>query len=170
MKSRAPAVVACLAAAFALLSCGRSPSRYLGQSARQVLAVENFDKFVSLSFDRRGESTVKDVTYRASDGYVYTQEFKDFSLLEGAIRWVPHDEDESLIQKRALSRWTGRPVNLRLPEDCAEVLGVDVGYSAKDERVKNLVYRATDGRILAKEYREGIVARHFEGWLEVRKR
>jgi hypothetical protein len=170
MRVPSLATACCLAALVALPGCGRSPSRYLGASARQVLGVENLQEFISLSFDRRGESTVKDVTYRAGDGYVYTQEFKDFSLLEGAIRWVPHGESDSLIQKRAISRWIGKPVNLRLPEDCAEVLGVDVGYSARDERVKNLVYRATDGRVLAKEYREGLVARHFGGWLEVRKR
>jgi hypothetical protein len=170
MRTRAAAALCSLLCLVLFVSCGRSPSRYLGASARQVLGVENLQEFISLSFDRRGESTVKDVTYRAADGYVYTQEFKDFSLLEGAIRWVPHDESDSVIQKRAISRWTGRPVNLRLPEDCADVLGVDVGYSTADERVKNLVYRATDGRILAKEYREGLVARHFGGWLEVRER
>jgi len=44
---------------------------------------------VGMSFDKRGSRTVKDVTYIAPDGYVYTQEFKDSGLLEGTIRWVP---------------------------------------------------------------------------------
>ena len=110
---------AVLALLLALAACGRSPSRYLGQGFRQVLEVENLQEFISLSFDRRGDSTVKDVTFRASDGYVYTTEFKDFSPLKGTIRWVPAEEPDSLVQSRGLSRWTGRPVNLRLPEDCA---------------------------------------------------
>jgi len=148
--------------------CGRTPSRLGGEGLRQVLEVEGMQAFIGISFDRRGDSTVKDVTFLATDGYVYTQEFKDISPLEGRIRWVKHDEPESLIQSRAISRWTGSAVNLRMPEDCQKVLGVDVTYESDDERSKNLTCQATDGRILSREYREGLVDRHFAGWLEVR--
>ena len=152
----------------AVLGCGRSPSRYLGKGAAQVIEVEDMKEFISMSFDRRGGSTVKDVTYLAGDGYIYTQEFKDFSPLEGIIRWVPHGEGSSFIQSRSISRWLGTAVNLELPDDCEQVLGVDVTYSTKNERSKNLVYRSRDGKILAREYREGLLARHLEGWIEVR--
>ncbi len=149
------------------LSCGRTPSRIMGKKQRQKIKVQNMSEFISMSFDRRGSSTVKDVTFRAKDGYIYTIEFKDISPLEGIIRWVPYGEGDDIIQSRGLSRWTGVPVNLELPEDCQKVLSVDVGYASKDERVKNLVYRTTKGRILAKEYREGLINRHFEGWIEI---
>ncbi len=148
------------------VGCGRTASRVGGKAARQVLEVPG--EFISISFDRRGKSTIKDVTFRAADGFVYTQEFKDVSPLEGVIRWVPHGTGSDVIQSRRFSRWFGSAVNLELPEDCAEVLGVDVGYSANDERVKNVTYRSTGGAVYSKEYREGFIDRGFEGWLEVR--
>lgn len=151
----------------ALAGCGREPSRILGKDYRQTLHVENLKEFVSLSFRPSGGSTVKDVTFLAEDGYVYTKEFKDVSPLEGTIRWVPADHSESIIQTRALSRWTGKPVNLKLPVDCIKVLGVDVGNSSKSNRVKNLTYLSKDGHIYSKEYREGFISRHFDGWLEI---
>ena len=117
------------------ISCGRTTSRYLGKYHRQKLEVEKMQKFISLSFDKRGSSTVKDVTYLASDDYVYTREFKDVSPLGGVIRWVPHDQDDSFIQSRAISRWTGGAVNIALPDDCAEVLGVD-----RHEQVVHLLH------------------------------
>ena len=151
-----------------LAGCGRTASRIGGKAARQVLEVPG--EFISISFDKRGKSTVKDVTFLAADGFVYTQEFKDVSPLEGVIRWVPHGTGSNVIQSRRFSRWTGNAVNLELPEDCEEILGVDIGYSSKNERVKNVTYRSTDGAIYSKEYREGFIDRGFEGWLEVRKK
>lgn len=151
-----------------LLSCGRTPSRYFGKGQRQVIEVKNMKRFISVSFSTRGSSTVKDVTFEATDGYVYTQEFKDISPLEGTIRWVKHDESSSLIQSRSLSRWFGSVVNLKLPKDCQEVLGVDVTPVGKKERVKNLTYRSTGGKILSREYREGFISRNFGGWLEIK--
>jgi len=148
-------------------ACGRTPSRIIGKKHRQKLKISNMDKFISISFDKRGSHTVKDVTFKAKDGYIYTMEFKDISPLEGVIRWVPHGEGGDIIQSRAISRWIGTAVNLELPEDCKEVIGVDVGYTSEDERVKNLVYRNTQEQIFSKEYREGLVNRHFGGWLEV---
>jgi hypothetical protein len=140
----------------------------MGKWARQTLDVEGMKSFISISFDKRGDSTVKDVTYVAADDYIYTREFKDASPFGGVIRWVPSNHSDSWIQSRAISRWGGGAVNLKLPEDCAQVLGVDVGYTSNDERVKNLYYRSTEGKIFAKEYREGLVNRHLSGWLEVR--
>lgn len=150
---------------------GRTPSRLVGRAARQIIEVEHMKEFISLSLYRDGETTVKDVTFVADDNYVYTAEYRDRSLLDfGSIRWVPHDEDSSIIRTRAISRWTSAPVNLRLPEDCAEILQVILVREAdSDNRTKNLVYRTVDGTILSKEYRDGLVSRNFAGWIEVRR-
>jgi len=139
----------------------------MGKKHRQKIKIPNMQKFISISFDKRGSSTVKDVTFHATDGYVYTVEFRDVNPLEGVIRWVPEGEGSDIIQSRAISRWIGTAVDLELPKDCKEVLGVDVGYSSKDERVKNLVYRNINSKIMTKEYREGFINRHFGGWLEI---
>ena len=152
------------------VSCGRTTSRVVGKSGRQVLEIEGMERFIGLSYDKKGDATVKDVTFLGTDGYVYTQEFKDISPLEGMIRWVPHNESSSILQSRTISRIFGTAVNLRLPEDCQEVLGVDVTYETETERRKNLTYRSMDGQIFSREYREGFVDRHLEGWLEVRAR
>lgn len=150
-----------------IISCGRTPSRYLGKDHRQKLEISNMERFINISFDKRGSSTVKDITFEATDNYVYTKEFKDVSPLEGIIRWVPYGEGEDIVQSRGLSRWTGDIVNLELPEDCKEVLGVDVGYTSSRDRTKNLVYQSVKGEIFAKEYREGLIDRKFEGWMEI---
>ena len=149
-------------------ACGRTASRVGGKDHREVLKVENMKEFISVSFDKHGSSTVKDVTFLADDGYVYTQEFKDASPFEGVIRWVPNGEGSDIIQSRAISRWSGGAVNLELPSDCQKILGVDIGYASKRKRVKNVTYLSTDGAIYAKEYREGFIKRHFDGWLEVK--
>jgi hypothetical protein len=164
------AIIGFISVALVLSACGRTPSRLGGKEHRQVLKIENFQEFISISFDKRGSSMVKDVTFVATDGYVYTREFKDVSPLEGVIRWVPNGQGDDFIQSRAISRWTGGAVDLELPDDCAKVLGVDIGYESKDERIKNMTYLSTDGAIYSKEYREGIIDRRFEGWLEVKAR
>lgn len=161
-------VISFILIALVLSSCGRTKSRLKGKEYRQILNVENFETFISVSFDKRGSSTVKDVTFLAADGYVYTQEFKDASIFEGVIRWVPHGQKADLIQSRAISRWTGGAVNVELPDDCIKILGVDIGYKSKSKRVKNLTYLASDTTIYSKEYREGIIGREFEGWLEIK--
>lgn len=151
-----------------LFACGRTASRLGGKDHRQVLKVENYKEFISISFDKRGASNVKDVTFLATDGFVYTREFMDVSPFEGVIRWVPNGKGEDFIQSRAISRWTGNAINLELPEDCTRILGVDVGYLSKNERVKNLTYLSNDGAVYSKEYREGLIDRNFEGWLEIK--
>lgn len=149
---------------------GRSPSRVMGRGARQVIGVPNMKEFVSLSMYKDGPDTVKDVTFLATDDYLYTAEFRDRSLTDfGTIRWVPADHSSSLIRSRAISRWTSIPVNLKLPEDCAEVLQVVV-VEEEDGRVKNLIYKTFEGDILGKEYRDGFLERNFAGWLEVAPR
>jgi hypothetical protein len=162
------ALIGIISITMIFFACGRTASRLGGKEHRQVLKVEHFKEFVSISFDKRGNSTVKDVTFLATDGFVYTREFMDVSPFEGVIRWVPYGKGEDFIQSRAISRWTGDAVNLELPEDCDRILGVDIGYVSKNERVKNLTYVSTSGAIYSKEYREGLVDRNFEGWLEVR--
>jgi len=162
------ALIGIISITMIFFACGRTASRLGGKEHRQVLKVEHFKEFVSISFDKRGNSTVKDVTFLAVDGFVYTQEFMDISPFEGVIRWVPFGKGEDFIRSRAISRWTGDAVNLELPEDCDRILGVDIGYVSKNERVKNLTYVSTNGAIYSKEYREGLVDRNFEGWLEVK--
>jgi hypothetical protein len=162
------ALIGIISITMVFFACGRTVSRLGGKDHRQVLKVEHFKEFVSISFDKRGNSTVKDVTFLATDGFVYTREFMDVSPFEGVIRWVPYGKGEDFIQSRAISRWTGDAVNLELPEDCERILGVDIGYVSKNERVKNLTYVSTSGAIYSKEYREGLVDRNFEGWLEVK--
>ncbi len=58
---------------------GRSASRLLGKNARQTLRIKNMapNGFISISFDKRGKNTVKDVTFKANDGYIYTLEYMD---------------------------------------------------------------------------------------------
>ncbi len=149
---------------------GRTPSRYFGESVAQVLTVDNMaeDGFISLSYDLRGTTTVKDLTFLATDGYVYPKEYKDVSPFEGIIRWVPYWEDSSFIQTRAISRWTGWAVNLEIPEGCSKILWVDIGYSSTNARVKNLTCKKDDGKIISKEYREWFIDRFFEGYLEIK--
>jgi len=149
---------------------GRSASRLLGESARQTIQIKNMapDGFISISFDKRGENTVKDVTFKATDGYIYTLEYMDMNPFGGTIRWVPHGEGSDLVQSRSLSRWFGDVVNLEIPKKCEKVLGVDITYAQKGERTKNLTCRTTQGLILSKEYREGMIDRHFEGYLEIK--
>lgn len=153
---------------------GRTPSRYLGKNFSQTLKAEHMQRLVGpVSMYQDGASTIKDVTYQADDGYIYTREFKDVSPLGGVIRWVPADQSDSFVQSRAISRFTGGAVSLQLPEDCAELLGVIISPTlngngkATGERVKNITYRSTSGKFLSKEYREGIIDRNFGGWLEV---
>nr|NJM04194.1 hypothetical protein [Desulfobacula sp.] len=167
-RTTAIALIGIISITMIFFACGRTASRLGGKEHRQVLKVEHFKEFVSISFDKRGNSTVKDVTFLATDGFVYTREFMDVSPFEGVIRWVPYGKGEDFIQSRAISRWTGDAVNLELPEDCDRILGVDIGYVSKNERVKNLTYVSANGAIYSKEYREGLVDRNFEGWLEVR--
>ncbi|MGN7611426.1 hypothetical protein ACQZV8_04985 [Magnetococcales bacterium HHB-1] len=152
---------------------GRSSSRLAGKNFRQVIKVKNLPdaaSVLSISFDKRGTETVKDVTFRAKDGYLYTKEFKDWSPLEGVIRWVPHGEGNDLIQSRALSRWVGDVVNLELPKDFKKLVNVDISYAADNVRTKNLVYLNVKGHLMAKEYREGLLNRHFGGYLEIQPR
>ena len=161
-------IIGIISIAMLFYSCGRTVSRLGGKEHRQVLKVENFKEFISISFDKRGGSTVKDVTFLATDGFAYTREFMDVSPFEGVIRWVPNGKGEDFIQSRAISRWIGNATNLELPEDCIKIFGVDIGYTSKEERVKNLTYLSADGAIYSKEYREGFIDRNFEGWLEVK--
>ncbi len=153
-----------------LFFSGRSASRFLGEGVRQVLEVKNMAPkgFISISFDKRGKNTIKDITFKATDGYVYTQEFRDVNPLEGIIRWVPYGEGSDLIQSRGLSRWFGDVVNLEIPKKCIKILGVDITYAEKGERTKNLTCETGQGLIITKEYREGMLDRHFEGYLEIK--
>ena len=107
---------------------GRSASRLLGKNARQTLRIKNMapNGFISISFDKRGKNTVKDVTFKANDGYIYTLEYMDMNPFGGTIRWVPYGEGSDIVQSRSLSRWFGDVVNLEIPKKCNKILGVIV--------------------------------------------
>lgn len=154
---------------------GRTSSRYLGKSYRQVITLENAVEIIDVAFqpDSRATdaSTTKLITYKALDSYLYTEEFKDVSPLTGAIRWLPYgskDYSPSWYRSRTFTRTLGGVVNYELPEDCASIISVSTLPEADGKFVKNLVYRAKSGNVLSKEYRDGFVDRLFEGWLEVK--
>jgi len=142
----------------------------MGEGARQIIKVPNMapSGFISISFDKRGKSTVKDITFKATDGYIYTKEYRDMNPFEGIIRWVPYGEGSDFVQSRGLSRWVGDIVNLEIHKKCKQVLGVDITYNDKNERTKNLTCTTVEGKVLSKEYREGMLDRHFSGYLEIR--
>lgn len=152
---------------------GRTASRYLGKEYAQELVIPNMDctkgdkGTLCISFSKRGESTVKDVTFYATDGYMYTREFKDVDPFGGVIRWVPHGEGSSLFQSRKISRWTGGVVEAELPEGFVSFLNVDIDAASETERVKNLVFLHSDGKVYSREYRDGIIDRKLEGWCKV---
>lgn len=149
---------------------GRTPSRYLGQSARQIIEIPEMQQMVgnvNMWLDKKNNATVKDITYCSVDGYFYTAEFRDMSPFQGVIRWVPYGQGSDLIQSRMLSRWGLDVVNLKVPENFQTMYGVSI-VSKGGERVKNLSYYSKDGKILAKEYREGMVNRFFSGYNEVK--
>ena len=67
---------------------GRTPSRYLGQSTRQVIDIPEMRQMVgniNMWFDKAHNATVKDITYCGIDGYYYSVEYRDISPLEGVI-------------------------------------------------------------------------------------
>jgi hypothetical protein len=149
---------------------GRTPSRYLGASARQVITIPKMKALagnVNMWFDEEHGATIKDITYCAEDGYYYTAEYRDISPFEGVIRWVPFDEGSDLIQSRKFSRFGVDVVNLKVPQGFRAMYGVSI-VSRSGERIKNLTYYSDQGTILAKEYREGIVDRFMSGYIEVK--
>ena len=57
-------------------------------------------------------------------------------------------------------------VYLEQPMNVQKQLNVDISYVGNGECIKNLVKFSSDGRILSKKYREGLIDRNFEGYLE----
>lgn len=148
---------------------GRTASRYLGQSASQKIEIPEMQAMVgniNMWFDEANNATIKDITYCSEDGYYYSAEFRDMSPFEGRIRWVPFEQGSDLIQSRKLSRLGVDVVNLKVPKNFLRMYGVSI-VSKDGERMKNLTYYSKEGRILVKEYREGIVDRFLSGYIEV---
>lgn len=149
---------------------GRTPSRYMGQSARQVIKIPEIQAMVgniNMWFDKDNDATIKDITYCSKDGYYYSAEFRDISPFEGVIRWVPYKQGSDIIQSRKLSRWGIDVVNLKVPKNFQTMYGVSM-LSIHGERVKNLSYYGKNGKVMAKEYREGLVDRLLSGYVEVK--
>lgn len=57
-------------------------------------------------------------------------------------------------QSRKLSRFTGKPVELKLPKDCVQVISVSIAQDsgATDNQVKNLTYINDKGDLITKEF------------------
>jgi len=149
---------------------GRSASRIIGKSAREVINFSDMQQMVgnvNMWFDHIANKTVKDITFCSTDGYYYTYEYRELSLFEGVIRWVPHGDSSSLIRSRFLSRMGFSAVNLTVPDDFKGLFGVTIVASG-EQRIKNLTYLNTKDQILAKEYRDGLTDRFFGGYLEVK--
>lgn len=157
---------------------GRTASRYLGKEYRQRIELDNAVEVVSVAFQGSDDrsNTTKLITYKALDGYIYTEEYRDLSPLTGAARWLPYGNKEyapSWYRSRRFTRVFGGVIDYELPQDCATVMSVSAIKDPdpnKTAYIKNLVYRSTSGTVLSKEYRDGFIDRAFEGWLEVKVR
>lgn len=57
-------------------------------------------------------------------------------------------------QSRKLSRFTGKPVELKLPKDCVQVISVSIAQDsgATDNQIKNLTYINDKGDLITKEF------------------
>lgn len=57
-------------------------------------------------------------------------------------------------QSRKLSRFTGKPVNLKLPKDCVQVVSISIATDsgANNNQIKNLTYINTEGHLITKEF------------------
>jgi hypothetical protein len=57
-------------------------------------------------------------------------------------------------QSRKLSRFTGKPVELKLPKDCVQVISVSIAQDsgAADNQIKNLTYINDKGDLITKEF------------------
>ena len=57
-------------------------------------------------------------------------------------------------QSRKLSRFTGKPVELKLPEDCVQVISISIAQdsAAADNQIKNLTYINDNGDLITKEF------------------
>lgn len=122
------------------------------------------DYFNMLSVSVRNNGT-KDITYITSKGEIRSQEYKDFSPFEGRIAWTTSgsgDQVEQFFFGRTLSRFTGKTIEIRLPENFSKIVGVDF-TEGKNGLVKNVTYKDADGRYWSIENRDKGI---FEGGVE----
>ncbi len=163
---------------------GRTMSRYFGEGMAQTLEVPVGAFVIDISVRGNG---VKDVTYRTKDGEIFTQEYHDWSPLEGLIQWMPHEKGADWIQKRGFSRWGLDVVKLALPKGCPSdgsgIVGVSITPIMKKKVVKkgskeetepevkevirNVSCRLENGEVVTDEYRPGLIARNFGGRIKI---
>lgn len=56
-------------------------------------------------------------------------------------------------QSRKISRFTGKPVKIKLPKDCYKVISVSVTNDTKNNnQIKNVTYIDTKGNLLTREF------------------
>ena len=55
-------------------------------------------------------------------------------------------------QSRKMSRLTGKPLTLELPEDCVEVVSVSISAENGGNSTKNITYVNRDGDLITREY------------------
>jgi hypothetical protein len=123
---------------------------------------DDYAQMLSVSVKDKG---VKDITYITTKGEIRSQEYKDFSPFEGRIAWTTTgggNRVEQFFFGRTLSRFTGKTVEIRLPENFNELIGVDFTES-KNGTIKNVTYKDTNGRYWTMENTDKGI---FEGGVE----
>ncbi len=78
-----------------LISCGpqsRKLSRFTGLPVKLKLPKDCY-KVVSVSItnDTKNNNQIKNITYIATNGKLYTKEYTDWGILEGSIEWSRND-------------------------------------------------------------------------------
>lgn len=134
-------------------------SRFGG--ATNIRLPEDCSELLSVSVKANG---TKDITYKSTDGFFKSKEYKDLSPFEGTIIWSTADEDRvtQFLFGRNLSRFTGKPIAIKLPDNFQRLIGVDF-TEAKNGTIKNLTYQSQDGRYFTLENKDNGL---FEGGLE----
>lgn len=134
-------------------------SRFGG--ATNIRLPEDFSELLSVSVKADG---TKDVTYKTADGLLKSKEYKDLNPFEGAIIWSTTEEDRvsQFLFGRNLSRFTGKPIAIKLPDNFQRLLGVDF-TEGKNGTIKNFTYQSKDGRCFTLENRDNGL---FEGGIE----
>jgi hypothetical protein len=122
---------------------------------------EDFAELLSVSIKADG---IKDVTYKSTTGELKSREYKDFNPFESTIVWSTTEEDRvtQFLFGRSFSRFTGKPVKIKLPDNFERLIGVDF-TEFQDQTIKNITYVSKDGKYYTLENKDKGI---FEGGVE----
>ncbi|KKQ95077.1 MAG: hypothetical protein UT66_C0005G0025 [candidate division CPR2 bacterium GW2011_GWC1_39_9] len=132
-------------------------SRYNGRVTNIALP-DDFKVMLSVSVKSNG---TKDITYISNSGQNKSKEYKDLSPFDGSIIWSKTGGDtvEKFFFGRSLSRFTGKPIRIKVPDNFHKMVGVD--FTESDENtIKNITFMATDERYYTTEIKDSGI---FEG-------